>query len=162
MFFLTLSRTDIWFAKREFTWKTYMAAKALPMTKQVEIIRKKGFVVTVQDADEKIFVIHVITLAELIIMLIYLFCKVQVASLTSTEIFVKYSNFLDVFSLHSVVKLLEKIGIHDHSINWLKVKQMLYGLIYNLEPVELETLKSYINVNIASGFIKISKTSTSI
>ena len=36
-------------------------------------------------------------------------------------------------------------------------KQLLYSLIYSLEPVKLETLKSYIKVNLASSFIRPSK-----
>ena len=37
--------------------------------------------------------------------------------------------------------------------NW----QFLYALIYNLGPVELETLKIYIKNNLANGFIRSSK-----
>ena len=48
-----------------------MAAKVLPITMEVEIIGKKEFAKTVLDADNKIFVMHVATLLELTIFLIY-------------------------------------------------------------------------------------------
>ena len=35
--------------------------------------------------------------------------------------------------------------------------QLPYGPIYNLGPVELETLKTYIKTNLANGFIRSSK-----
>ena len=36
-------------------------------------------------------------------------------------------------------------------------KQPPYGLIYSLEPVELETLKTYIKTKLANNFICLSK-----
>ena len=38
MSFLSLSNADIQFAKKELTWRSYTAVKALPTTKRVEII----------------------------------------------------------------------------------------------------------------------------
>ena len=37
-------------------------------------------------------------------------------------------------------------------------KQLLYGPIYNLGPVKLKILKTYIETNLANGFIRASKT----
>ena len=74
-----------------------------------------------------------------------------------TGIPAKYSDFSNVFSLDSAVELPEHTGINDHLINLLDNKQPPYGPIYSLGPVELETLKTYIKANLASGFIRPSK-----
>ena len=66
----------------------------------------------------------------------------------------EYFHFSNIFSSDSVAELLAYIGINNHPINLLDNKQMPYGPIYSLEPMELETLKTYIEVNLASSFIK--------
>ena len=58
------------------------------------------------------------------------------------------------------MQLLEKTRIKDYLIDLLKNKQPLYSLIYSLKPVKLEILNTYINVNLASDFISLSKSST--
>ena len=83
--------------------------------------------------------------------------KVQVTLLTSIKISTKYFNFSDIFPFNSAAELSKYIGINDYSINLLKNKQTFYSLIYSLKPVEIETLKTYIKVNLASSFIKSSK-----
>ena len=166
MSFLTLSKANIRFAERELVWRTYMVTEALLMIRRVEIINKKVFAAAVHNTDNKIFVLHIAALAEPITMLIYLSRQAQVATLTSKEtgILAEYSDFSNVFSLDSAAELLEHTRINDHSINLLDNKQPLYGPIYSLGPVELETLKTYIKVNLASSFIRPSKSlaSTSI
>ena len=90
---------------------------------------------------------------------IHPFCQAQVAALTSEEtgIPAEYSDFSNVFSSDSPAELPEYTGINDHPINLLDNKQPPYGPIYSLRPVELETLKTYIKANLASGFIRPSK-----
>ena len=83
----------------------------------------------------------------------YLYYKVQVALLTNTEISAKYSNILYIFSSDSAVELPEYTKIYHHLIDLLEDKQPPYGLIYNLELVELEMLKTYIKANLASSLI---------
>ena len=41
--FLTLSNADVQFLEKKLTWRSYTTAKALPTTKQVELIDKKEF-----------------------------------------------------------------------------------------------------------------------
>ena len=163
MFFLTFSRVDVWFAEWEFVWRTYIATKALPTTRGVKIINKKEFAVVILNVNNKIFVVYVAALVEPISILIYLFYQVQVALLISeeTEIPTEYSNFSNVFSSDSAVKLPEHIGINDNPINLLDNKQPLYSLIYSLGPVDVETLKIYIEVNLAGSFIRPSKSPAS-
>ena len=139
-----------------------MAAEALPTTRRMEIIDKKKFVVVVPNVDKEIFVVHIAVLVESTIMPIYLFRQVEVAALTSeeTEIHNEYFDFSNVFSSDSVAELPEHTRINDHLINLLDNKQPPYGPIYSLGPVELKMLKTYIEANLASGFIRPSKSST--
>ena len=57
--FLTLSNTDIQFAKKKLISRSYIAAKALPTTKQVELINKKEFAKVALDENVEAFVIYV-------------------------------------------------------------------------------------------------------
>ncbi len=51
------------------------------------------------------------------------------------------------------------MGINNHIIKLVDDQQLPYGPIYSLDPIELETLKAYINNNLANDFIKPSKSS---
>ena len=159
MSFLTLSKADIRFMERELVWRTYTAAEALPMIRRIEIINKKEFAVAVLNADDKTFMVYIVALVELTTMLIYPSRQAQVAMLTSEEtgIPAEYSDFFNIFSSNSATELLEHNGVNNHPINLLDNKQPLYGPIYSLELVELETLKTYIKANLASSFIRPSK-----
>ena len=139
-----------------------MAAETLPTTRKVEIINKREFATAALNEDNETFVIYVAALAELITIPIYPSCQAQVAALTrkKTRIPAKYSDFSNVFSSHSAIELLEHTGINDHPINLLDKKQPPYGPIYSLGPVELEMLKTCIEANLASGFIKLFKSPT--
>ena len=162
MFFLTLSKADIRFVEWELVWRTYTAAEALLTSKKVEIIDKREFAVAALNADDEIFVVYIAALAEPTTISIYPSCQAQVATLTSeeTRIPAEYSDFSNVFSSDSAAELLEHTRINNHLINLLDNKQPLYGLIYSLGPMELETLKTYIEANLASGFIRPSKSPT--
>lgn len=61
IFFLSLINAHINFAKLgNLTWKSYITAKALSTTSQVELINKRAFAKTALDENSKTFVIHVI------------------------------------------------------------------------------------------------------
>ena len=49
--------------------------------------------------------------------------------------------------------------MNEHAIELEKSKQPLFGPIYSLGPIELETLKTYIKINLANGFIRPFKSS---
>ncbi len=49
-----------------------------------------------------------------------------------------------------------------HPIDLVDNKQAHYGPIYSLRPVELETLKTYIETSLASGFIRPSKSQAGV
>ena len=74
-----------------------------------------------------------------------------------TKVPAKYSDFADVFSLDLATELPEYTEINTHAIDLEESKQLPYGPIYSLWPVELKTLKTYIETNLASGFIYPSK-----
>ena len=57
------------------------------------------------------------------------------------------------------MELLEYTRMNDHAIKLVKSKELLLGPIYSLEPVQLETLKTYIKTNLANDFIRPSKSS---
>lgn len=69
----------------------------------------------------------------------------------------EYSDFADVFSKKSAAVLPERTDLNEHAIELREGKQPPYGPIYSLGPVELETLKTYIETNLANGFIRPSK-----
>ena len=71
-----------------------------------------------------------------------------------TSIPTEYSDFADVFSPELASELPEHTGINDHAIELVDDRQPPYGPIYSLGPVELETLKTYIETNLKNGFIK--------
>ena len=83
----------------------------------------------------------------------------QFAALNSeeTEIPAEYFDFSNVFFSDSAAELPEYNRIHDQPIDLLDNKQLPYGQIYSLGAVELEILKTYIKTNLASGFIRPSK-----
>lgn len=70
---------------------------------------------------------------------------------------VEYSDFADVFLKKSNAELPKRSEINKHTINLDTGKQPSYRSIYSLEPVEFETLKTYIKTNLTNGFICLSK-----
>ncbi len=67
------------------------------------------------------------------------------------------TDFVDIFSPKLVAKLPEHTRINNQAIKLVDDQQPPYGPIYNLGPVELVTLKAYIENNLANGFIRPSK-----
>ncbi len=55
------------------------------------------------------------------------------------------------------MELSENTGRNEHAIELVEEKQPPYGLIYVLSLVELETLKTYIETHLKTGFIWPSK-----
>ena len=62
-----------------------------------------------------------------------------------------------MFSKKSTTVLLEHIEINTHAIDLKKGKQSPYGPIYSLGLMELEILKTYIEINLANYFFYTSK-----
>ena len=111
--------------------------------------------------DEKfeIFVVYVAALeAPLAGMAIHPSQEAQISALiqdeASTKVPSKYADYADVFSFDLTMELPENIGINKHTIELQDGKQPPYGPIYNLRPVELETLKIYIKIHLKTRFIR--------
>ena len=163
MLFLTLSGANVDFLGRELRWRTYSTKEALATTRRVELVGKKEFVAAALDPEHETYVVHVASLSStpLAFLDVHPSRRPQVSGLiavkASTKISAKYSDFADVFSPDLAFELPEHIGINDHAIELVNGQQPSYGPIYSLEPVELETLKAYIETNLANGFIRPSK-----
>ena len=178
MSFLILSGADVDFLGQELRWRTYTIEEALPTTRRVELVGKKEFAAVALDPEHETYVVHVVSLnvypsrkpqisgliaeeAPVASLNVHPFRRSQISGLIAkealTKVFAKYSDFADIFSPDLASELLEYIGINDHAIELVKGQQPLYGPIYSLGPVELETLKAYIETNLANGFIRPSK-----
>ena len=164
--FLTLSSANVDFLDWKLWLRTYTTKKAFSTIKRVKLVVKKKFAAEAFDLEHEIFVIYVALffvayLSSILLNAIHLFRKPQIASLIAkealTKIFDKYVNIADIFSPDLASKLFEHTGINKHAIKLVNGQQPPYGPIYSLEPVELETLKAYIETNLANGFIKLSK-----
>ena len=160
MLFLTLSNADIQFVEKELTWRFYTIAEALPTIKRVKLIDKKGFAKTVLDENSETFVVHIASLNSTLLD-VYSSRRPQISGLITkkdpTKVSAEYLDFADVFSLDLASKLPKHIGINNHTIKLVDSQYPPYRPIYTLGPVELETLKAYIETNLANKFIKPSK-----
>ena len=81
--------------------------------------------------------------------------KAQLALLLAKKVTVpiEYLDFADVFLEKSANILPERIGANEHAIKLEEDKEPSYGPIHSLGPVEFETLKTYIETNLANNFI---------
>ena len=161
MLFLTFSNADVWFAKKKLTWRTYTIEEALPIICWIELINQKEFAKVLLDENIEAFMVHFSCLRSR--MTIYLAKKAQLALLLVKKVTIpaKYSDFADVFLEESANVLPEQTEVNEYTIKLEKGKQPSYGPIYSLEPVEFKTLKTYIEINLANGFIKILKSQAS-
>ena len=161
MSFLTLSNADVWFVEKKLTWRSYTTAEALPTIKRVELINKKEFAKAALDENSETFVVHVAFLS--LVSGIHPDKKAQIASLLTKKVKIpnKYSEFINVFSEEKALVLPERTKLNEHAIDLEDGKQSPYGPIYSLGPVEFETLKTYIETYLKTGFIWPSKSSAS-
>ena len=94
-------------------------------------------------------------------MIIYLAWETKIALMLAEKVTIptKYFDYANIFLKELAKVLLEQISINDHSIKLKNGKRPPYESIYSLGLVELGTLKIYININLANGFIQPSKSS---
>lgn len=118
------------------------------------------FLATALALAKKAFVIHMVYLRGKI--LIYSAWKVQIALFLTKKVNIlkEYFDFSDVFCKESATKLSDYLNINKHIINLELNKQLFYKPIYNLVPIKLKTLKTYIETNLTNGFIQLSKSLT--
>ena len=124
---------------------------------------KKEFAAAALNPEHEPYVVHVASLSStpLAFLNVYPSREPQISGLIAEEAFTKvsaeYSDFADVFSPDLASELPEHTGINNHAIELVEGQQPPYGPIYSLGPVELETLKAYIETNLANRFIRPSK-----
>ena len=161
--FLKISNNDVAFGEGLLTWKSYTSNKALPITKQVQLVNLKEFVILALDADSQTFVVHV-AVRKREEMAMDPDKKAQVGALlfdkAPIEVLAEYSDYNKVFLEENAAELPENTGINEHALKLKESKQPLFKLIYSLGLVELETLKTYIKTKLANSFIHISKSPT--
>ena len=128
---------------------------------------KKEFAAAGLDPEYKTCVVHIASLssAPLVTFLdVHPSRRPQISGLIAkeapTKVSAEYSDFANVFSSDLATKLPEYTEINTHVIDLEKDNQILYGPIYNRRPVELETFKIYIEINLANSFIRPSKSPT--
>ncbi len=63
MSLLTINNADVDFQARDLQWRFYTTGEILPITRQVERIRKKEFAATGLDLEHKAFIVHVAALS---------------------------------------------------------------------------------------------------
>ncbi len=155
---LAMSNADIDFQARDLQWRSYTIGEVLSTTRQFELIGKKEFVAAALDPEHEAFVVHVAALSVDLGNEVHPSKRAQMAYLkadkAATKVPSKYAYFIDVFSPRLATKLLKNTGINDHTIELMDDWQPLYGPIYNLELVELEILKAYIENNLANSIIR--------
>ena len=153
MSFLTLSNANVQFVEKELTWRSYITAEALPTTKRIKLINKKKFAKAALDENSETFVIYVASFN--LVPRIHPDRKAKIAFLLTKEVKIldKYSDFIDVFLEKKALVLPKRTKLNEYAINLEDDKQPLYGPIYSLGPVELETLKIYIKTHLKTGFI---------
>lgn len=124
---------------------------------RVEIIDKKKFAATALNKEDETFVVYITVFS--VGSNIHPSRETQIALLDVKKVSIisVYANNTNVFSPYSAAELSKYTSINNHPIDQIDNEQPPYGLIYNLEPVELETLKTYIKTNLANGFITSSK-----
>ena len=83
----------------------------------------------------------------------------MIAKESLTKVPTKYSDFADICSSDLAFELFEHTRINNHTIELVHGQQSSYRPIYSLGPVKLETLKAYIETNLANKFIRPSKSS---
>ena len=87
----------------------------------------------------------------------HLLRKAQIAYLkvvkVPTKVSSKYTDFTNVFLSKFAIKLPKHMRINNYTIKLIDDPQSLYGPIYSLSLVKLETLKTYIENNLINNFI---------
>lgn len=123
---------------------------------------KKEFTARVFDLDNKTLLVHIISLTISNLNVdVHSFCRALIALWIIDQAFIVFLfesvDCVDVLSSNFAAKLSKYTKINNHFIDLVKDYQPSYKFIYNLKIIELETLKTYIKVNLVNGFIKSSK-----
>ena len=109
--------------KKELTWRSYTAGKALPTTKRIELINKKEFAKATLDKESETFVIHIAILEASPVlpdMTMHHSRAAQIAALKQDEALSKvlseYADYANIFSFDLAMQLPKNTCINKHAI----------------------------------------------
>ena len=158
--FFIINNVNCQFAKKKTYLKILYYWKALPITRQIESINEKKLAKVVLDKNVEAFMINISSLSLGLKIIIHPAKKVQITLLLVEKVTIpaaKYPDFTNVFAEKSANILLEQTKLDKHTIELKQGKEPLYRPIYSLKSVEFKIFKTYIEINLPNGFIKISK-----
>ena len=128
-------------------------------------MEKKEFVVVTLDPEHITFVVHVASFSSTPLN-VHLSRRPQISSIivkeTSSKVTNEYIDFANVFSLNLASKFPKHTRINNQAIKLVEDHQTSYGPIYSFGPMQLKTLKVYIETNLANMFIRPCKLPASI
>lgn len=78
----------------------------------------------------------------------------MLADKASIKVLSKYLDYINIFLFDFIIELSKNTSMNKYIIKLIESKQLLYRLIYSLKLVELETLKTYIEIYLKIGFIQ--------
>lgn len=158
MLFLTLSNADVQFEEKKLEQRSYKTAEALPTTKRVELINKRGFAAVALDENVETFVVHIAILSTAPTMQVYPLYQAQISLLLADKAPIKvppkYSDYVDIFLFNLAIKLPKNTDMNKYTIELVKGKQLPYEQIQSLELGKLEILKIYIKTYLKTRFIQ--------
>lgn len=159
MLFLAFSNSNVSFALKKLTWRSYATLKALSITRRIKVINQKEFAIATLDPNKEVFVVHVVSLSLRFKVLIHRTWEAQIVALDTEKVIVqlKYSDYANVILEASAIELPEHTNINDHPIDLVDDKQSSYDPIYSLGLMELKILKTYIEINLVNSFIQPSQ-----
>ncbi len=118
--FPIISNAGVDFQARDLQWRSYTTGNILLTTRQVELIRKKEFVVAALDPEYEAFVIHIVALSVNSSDKVHPSRRAQIAPLKADEALSKvpskYTDFADIFSPKLVAELPKHTKINNHAI----------------------------------------------
>lgn len=155
---LAMANPNIDWAKKSFKWREYTVVAAMTTTCRVDLIEPEDFAELALNKDSDCFVVHAHQVISANEPSVHrdrreLIAQADIATATTVELPAEYSEYSDIFS-DSGAAGLPPYGVADHAIDLVDDKQPPYGPIYNLNEVELETLRGYIETNLSNGFIR--------
>lgn len=86
---------------------------------------------------------------------IYIKSYIFVVNQVITLIFIKYSDFANLFFFKFVYQLFKYVRINNYINKFINKWQLFYEPIYSLKIIELEILKTYFKRNLANSFISL-------
>lgn len=130
MFFLVLSNANVKFDSKKLFWRKYTIAKVMLTARQVKLIDKHRILEAVPNKALEIFLLYMATReAPVSIITLYFIKKPLFAALkqdkASTEIWMKYSNFANVFSPDLAMEFSDHTRLHKYSLKLIRGKLLI-------------------------------------